>query len=196
MANWCLTSYVIDGKKKEVQSLFSKMNNLEKRRKPLEGSDFGKTWLGNLVIKLGADWHEVYCRGAWSELDWNGSILRFNTETANGPMNEVFKLIKSIYPSLEIYYQAEEDGWGLFITNDTEGRYFKDRFRIEYDCQFEYFTSIEGVCTYVSGIIGKEVKTKEEVQLGIEDWNDNLDMEDDDQRIYLNEYKIVTDEHL
>ena len=52
MANWCYTSYVIDGKRKEVQSLFSKMNNLEKRRKPLEGSDFGKTWLGNLVIKI------------------------------------------------------------------------------------------------------------------------------------------------
>lgn len=160
MANWCYTSYVIDGKKKEIQSLFSKMNNLEKREKPLEGSDFGKKWLGNLVIKLGADWHKVYCRGAWSELDWNGSILRFNTETANCPMHEVFKLIKSVYPSLEIYYQAEEDGWGLFITNDAEGRYFKDRFRIEHNCQFEYFTTIEGVCTYVSGIINKEIKTK------------------------------------
>lgn len=29
MPNWCYTSYVIDGKRKEVQSLFSKMNNLE-----------------------------------------------------------------------------------------------------------------------------------------------------------------------
>ena len=196
MANTCFTAYVIDGKRKEVQSLFSKMNYLEKRKKPLEDSSFGNTWLGNLVIKLGGNWRKVYCRGAWSDLDWNGSILRFNTETAWGPMNEVFKLIKSIYPSLEIYYQAEEDGNGVFITNDTDGHYFKDRFRIEYDCQFEYFTTVEGACTYVSGIVGKEVKTKEEMQLCIEDWNDSLDMEDDDQRIYLNEYKIVTDEHL
>lgn len=196
MANWCYTSYVIDGKRKEVQSLFSKMNNLENRKRPLVGNDFGKTWLGCLVTKLDGDWHEVYCRGSWSDLDWNGSILRFNTETAWGPMNEVFKLIKSIYPSLEIYYQAEEDGNGVFITNDTDGHYFKDRFRIEYDCQFEYFTTVEGACTYVSGIVGKEVKTKEEMQLCIEDWNDSLDMENDDQRIYLNEYKIVTDEHL
>ena len=196
MANWCYTSYVIDGKRKEVQSLFSKMNNLEKRKRPLVGNDFGKTWLGCLVTKLGGDWHEVYCRGSWSDLDWNGSILRFNTETAWRPMNEVFKLIKSIYPSLEIYYQAEEDGNGVFFTNETDGHYFKDRFRIEYDLDYEYFTTIEGVCTYVSGIVGKEVKTKEEMQLCIEDWNDSLDMEDDDQRIYLNEYKIVTDEHL
>ena len=39
-------------------------------------------------------------------------------------MNEVFKFIKTIYPSLKIYYQAEEDGMGVFITNDTEGSYF------------------------------------------------------------------------
>ena len=194
MANTCFTAYVIDGKRKEVQSLFSKMNNLEKRKKPLEGSDYGKTWLGNLVIKLGGDWRKVYCRGAWSDLEWNGSILRFNTETAWGPMYEVFKLIKSIYPSLEIFYQAEEDGMGVFITNDSEGRYFRDRFRIETDCDYEYFTTIEGVCSYISGIIGKEVKTREDMETAINEWNDNT--EDDDKMIYFNEYEVVADEHL
>ena len=167
------------------------MNNLEKRRRPLVGNDFGNTWLGCLVAKLGADWHEVYCRGSWSDLDWNGSILRFNTETAWGPMNEVFKLIKSIYPSLEIYYQAEEDMMGVFITNDTDGHYFKDRFRIEYDLDLEYFTTIEGVFTYVSGIIGKDVKTRKELAKGIEDWNGNT--EDDDKMIYFNEYEVVSE---
>ena len=100
------------------------MNNLENRRKPLVDNSFGKTWLGCLVNKLGGNWQEVYCRGSWRDLDWNGAILRFNTETAWGPMNEVFKFIKTIYPSLKIYYQAEEDGMGVFITNDTEGSYF------------------------------------------------------------------------
>ena len=194
MANTCFTAYVIDGKRKEVQSLFSKMNNLEKRKKPLEGSDFGNTWLGNLVIKLGGDWRKIYCRGAWSDLDWNGSILRFNTETAWGPMNEVFKFIKSIYPSLKIYYMAEEDGNGVFITNDAEGHYFRDRYRIEYDCDYEYFTTIEGVLGYVSGVIGKELKSKAAMEAAINDWNDNT--EDDDRKIYFVEYEIVADEHL
>ena len=100
------------------------MNNLENRRKPLVDNSFGKTWLGCLVNKLGGNWQEVYCRGSWSDLDWNGAILRFSKETAWGPMNEVFKFIKTIYPSLKIYYQAEEDGMGVFITNDAEGSYF------------------------------------------------------------------------
>ena len=194
MPNWCYTSYVIDGKRKEVQSLFSKMNNLENRKKPLVGNTFGKRWLGCLVTKLGGNWQEVYCRGSWSDLDWNGAILRLNTETAWGPMDEVFKFIKSIYPSLEIYYQAEENGNGVFITNDAEGNYFRDRYRIEFDCDYEYFTTIEGVCGYVSEIIGKEVKSKAAMEAAINDWNDNT--EDDDRKIYFVEYDVLADEHL
>ena len=185
---------MIDGKRKEVQSLFSKMNNLENRKKPLVDNTFGKTWLGCLVNKLGGNWQKIYCRGAWSDLDWNGAILRFNTETAWGPMNEVFKFIKTIYPSLKIYYQAEEDGNGVYITNDTDGCYFSDRFRVEYDLDYEYFSTLEGVCGYVSGIIGKEVCTKEDMEAAINEWNS--DQEDDDKMIYFNEYEVVPDEHL
>ena len=115
MPNWCFTSYAIDGKRKEVQSLYSKMNRLEKRRKPLVSNTFGKTWLGCLVTLLGADWQKVYCRGSWSDLDFDGGTLHFNTETAWGPMDEVFKLVKQQFPSLNIYWQAEEDGNYVFL---------------------------------------------------------------------------------
>ena len=109
-------------------------------------------------------------------------------------MNEVFKFIKTIYPSLKIYYQAEEDGNGVFITNDAEGHYFRDRYRIEYDLDYEYFTTIEGVLGYVSGVIGKELKSKAAMEAAINDWNDNT--EDDDRKFYFVEYEIVADEHL
>ena len=194
MPNWCSTSYVIDGKRKEVQSLFSKMNNLENRKKPLVGNTFGKTWLGCLVTRLGGDWQKVYCRGSWSDLDWNGAILRFNTETAWGPMTEVFKFIKKQYPSLEIYWQAEEDGNGVYCSNDVEGRYFKDRYRIEHDCCYEYFSTLDGLAEYVSGIIGKEVKTMDDINAAIETWNNATD--DYDAMIYLNEYTVEADELL
>ena len=194
MPNWCSTSYVIDGKRKEVQSLFSKMNNLENRKKPLVDNTFGKTWLGCLVTKLGGDWQKVYCRGSWSDLDWNGAILRFNTETAWGPMDEVFKFIKKQYPSLEIYWQAEEDGNGVYCSNDVKGRYFKDRYRIEHDCCYEYFSTLDGLAEYVSGIIGKEVKTMDDINAAIESWNNSTD--DYDAMIYLNEYTVEADELL
>ena len=194
MPNWCSTSYVIDGKRKEVQSLFSKMNNLENRKKPLVGNTFGKRWLGCLVTKLGGDWQKVYCRGSWSDLDWNGAILRFNTETAWGPMDEVFKFIKKQYPSLEIYWQAEEDGNCVYCSNVVEGRYFKDRYRIDHDCCYEYFFTLDGLAEYVSGIIGKEVKTMDDINAAIESWNNATD--DYDAMIYLNEYTVEADELL
>lgn len=194
MPNWCYTSVVVDGKRREVQSLFSKMNNLENRKKPLVDNSFGKNWLGCLVVKLGGEWQEIYCRGSWSDLDWNGAILWFNTETAWGPMDEVFRFIKKQYPSLEIYWQAEEDGNGVYCSNDVEGRYFKDRYRIEHDCCYEYFSTLDGLAEYVSGIIGKEVKTMDDINAAIETWNNATD--DYDAMIYLNEYTVEADELL
>ena len=83
---------------------------------------------------------------------------------------------------------------GVFITNDAEGSYFSDRYRIEYDLDYEYFTTLNGVCGYVSGIIGKEVSTKADMEAAINEWNDNT--EDDDRMIYFIEYEVVADEHL
>ena len=54
------------------------------------------------------------------------------------------------------------------------------------DLDYEYFTTIEGVCTYVSGIIGKKVKTRADMEQAISDWNGNT--EDDDKMIYFNAY--------
>ena len=76
----------------------------------------------------------------------------------------------------------------------AEGCYFSERFRVEYDLDYEYFTTLKGVCGYVSGIIGKEVSTKEELEPAINEWNGN--QEDDDKMIYFNEYEVVADEHL
>ena len=194
MPNWCYSSYVIEGKKKELQSLYSKMNRLEKRRKSLVENAFGKTWLGNLVTLLEADWNKVYCRGSWSDLEYDGEILRFNTETAWGPMGEVFRLIKKTYPSLHIYYSCEEDGNCVYCSNDVNGRYFHDRYKVETKCQTEYFATLDALCDHVSEIVGKDLKTMEEVNAVIETWNNATD--DYDEMIYLNEFTVEPDELL
>lgn len=72
MPNWCFTSVVVDGNKKDVRSLYSIMSKLESRKKPLVDNGFGNTWLGCLVTKLGGDWEKIYCRGSWSNLYYKG----------------------------------------------------------------------------------------------------------------------------
>lgn len=116
MPNWCSSSYVIEGDKKEVKKLYGIMHGLEKRKTPAVKNGFGTAWLGCLVNALGADWNKVYCRGDWSNLEMEQDTLKFSTETAWGPCNEVFDLIRQKFPSLSYYFLSEEPGMGVFQT--------------------------------------------------------------------------------
>ena len=114
MANICTTNYVIEGKREELDALYQKM-------KELQGQD-----LGLLVKALGKNPDEMECRGEWTELVREDETLRMIFETAWTPCYEVTNLLKSVYPSLRIFYKAEEPGCGVYLKNDAEGKYFPE----------------------------------------------------------------------
>ena len=114
MANICTTNYVIEGKKEELDALFQKM-------KELQGQS-----LGQLVEALGKNPDEIMCRGDWSDLERHGDTLRMTFETAWTPCYEVSTLLKEAYPSLRIFYKAEEPGNEVYLKNDAEGKYFPE----------------------------------------------------------------------
>ena len=114
MANICTTNYVIEGKKEELDELYQKM-------KELQGQN-----LGQLVEALGKNPDEIMCRGDWSDLERHGDTLRMTFETAWTPCYEVTLLMKAVYPSLRIYYKAEEPGCEVYLKNDAEGKYFPE----------------------------------------------------------------------
>ena len=114
MANICTTNYVIEGEKKELDTLYQKM-------KELQGQN-----LGQLVESLGKNPDEVMCRGEWSNLELQGDTLHVTFETAWTPCYEVTDLLKATYPSLRIFYKAEEPDNGVYLKNDAEGKYFPE----------------------------------------------------------------------
>ena len=114
MANICTTNYVIEGKREELDALYQKM-------KELQGQD-----LGLLVKALGKNPDEMECRGEWTELVREDETLRMIFETAWTPCYEVTNLLKSVYPSLRIFYKAEEPGCEVYLKNDAEGTYFPE----------------------------------------------------------------------
>ena len=114
MANICTTNYVIEGKKEELDELYQKM-------KELQGQN-----LGQLVEALGKNPDEIMCRGDWSDLERQGDTLRMIFETAWTPCYEVTQLMKAVYPSLRIFYKAEEPGCEVYLKNDAEGKYFPE----------------------------------------------------------------------
>ncbi|MBQ2807648.1 MAG: hypothetical protein IJF06_00945 [Bacteroidaceae bacterium] len=126
MPNICITHYVIEGEKKEINALYETMTSLQAMEQPLVASDFGPTWLGCLVKALGKNPEEILCRGEWMDLERADDTLRVTFETAWTPCYEVAALIKNTYPSLHIYYKAEEPGNGIYVKNDVEGKYFPE----------------------------------------------------------------------
>ena len=114
MPNICTTNYVIEGKKEELDALYQKM-------KELQGQD-----LGLLVKALGKNPDEMECRGEWTELVREDETLRMIFETAWTPCYEVTNLLKAVYPSLRIFYKAEEPGCEVYLKNDAEGKYFPE----------------------------------------------------------------------
>lgn len=126
MPNICTAYYVIEGEKKELDALYETMTSLQAMEQPLVENGFGPTWLGCLVKALGKNPEEVLCRGEWLELERADDTLRMTFETAWTPCYEVAALMKSTYPSLHIYYKAEEPGNGIYVKNDVEGKYFPE----------------------------------------------------------------------
>ena len=122
MANICTTNYVIEGEKKELDALYETMKKLQDSGASVEYA----TGLGLLVEALGKDPNEVMCRGEWTELERVGDTLRMTFETAWTPCYEVTQLMKSVYPSLCIFYKAEEPDNGVYMKNDAEGKYFPE----------------------------------------------------------------------
>ena len=126
MANICTTSYVIEGEKKELDALYEKMKELQEMEQPLVDNNLGPTWLGCLVKALGKNPEDVLCRGIWIELEQQDDKLLMAFETAWTPCYEVTNLLKAVFPSLRIYYKAEEPGNGVYLKNDVEGKYFPE----------------------------------------------------------------------
>ena len=126
MPNICTTNYVIEGEKKELDALYQTMKELQEMEQPAIENGFGPTWLGCLVKALGKNPDEVECRGVWTDLECPGDTLRVIFETAWTPCYEVTTLLKEAYPSLRIFYKAEEPGCDIYLKNDVEGKYFPE----------------------------------------------------------------------
>ena len=157
MPNWCETAAVVTGDASQVAAFGKLLQELESLPESLLPNGFGKLWCGNIVHKLGADWHSVYCRGWVTNYDIvSAERINLFIESEWGELSEMRTLILSYYPGIRIYYRSEEPGLLVFETNDSGGAFFKERFILDY-CEdskgvfyWEYFTTLEAAADFVS----------------------------------------------
>ena len=130
MPNICITDYVFEGEERELDALYNTMNKLQNQEK--DGLDDFVQALGKVPSEL------LDCRGSWISLERTGDTLRTTIESAWTPRYELHPMLKEAYPSLCIYYRAEEPGCELYMKNDAEGKYFPET---EVDgCPYELMT--------------------------------------------------------
>lgn len=188
---------VFEGDKREVRSLYGKMKRLQERKQPLVENGYyeAKRWLGNLVTRLGHDYHEVYCRGTWEFLEMKGCHISFLTETAWKPPFALLKMIQQHFPSLQFYFEAEGDDWDAYVTNDAEGRFFPSRYIVDCEPDMEYFCTIEEASAHLSAFVGQPVApTWKALCTGVDNWNE--DHEDADWPIIVKQIEVISNDEL
>ena len=175
MSNPAFTSVYLEGERRELRSLYEKMKRLQDRKKPLveNGFYYPQRWLGNLVTRLRGDYHDVYCRGTWSDLKLSKDYLYFFTETVSQPPFRLLKLIENVYPSLSFYFEAEGDDWDCLLTNDAEGKYYPYRYLVDSDMGYEYFVELEEVCQFLSPRITIVGQSEDQLYEAINEWEEN-----------------------
>ena len=192
MANSCSSSYIFIGDEKEIKTLGDLMKDLESKDKSSGKYDYGDCWLGNLVEFLGGDSNIIPCRGTWGDLEYGDGCLKFCTETAWSPCDELWQLVCKKFTSLKYYFQSEETGCDFYITNDSEGLYYPERFHIdlctpEERYEYEYFRKEEEMFGWFKESLGIEVNTIEEIEALDENWRE----ENEDAYCHLHRYNII-----
>ena len=157
MPNWCTTNITLaavgeKGKKclfdlsKKLLDQLNSENNFVK-------NDFGPGWLGNIAIlfnmttipeALEDNFHGYNCRGSITcvnedleEVEEYGSLNLTQEDAWDPNLNIWLGIINKYYldengiPLIQLYYQAEESGMGLYYTNDDIGRFYPDNYCID-----------------------------------------------------------------
>ena len=193
MPNWAYSQYHCIGNKDQLLKLHSIMTELEDMKAPgLHENDFGSTWLGNLIIKLGGDWNKIYCRGSWdNRLLHKDGAVSFSVESAWDEPNEVREFIEEKFPDIHLYYQCEESGEGIYKTNDNTGQYFPEKYYLWVeDESTEYYNSLEGLIRDVEKMTGsKNLKTFDACEKALKTYS----RKNHDLGYSIEEFSIVDD---
>ena len=191
MANWASTSYRIEGSKSDLERVFGVIDDFIKGRVASTREDATADWEGNIVKALGAMDEEIdnnYLRGFIQDYELDGDTIRIETEEAWGA-TDFRHVLGKLMPNLTIYYIVEEAGYDVFATNDTDGKYYPERYLVDAYVKdvdyYEYFETDKQMKSFVSSLLEKKDFTEED----IEAWNE--EHEDDDSYINVHEFKYV-----
>lgn len=186
MANTCSTNYICVGDPKEVGEL----HNLLKAN--------GNSSICSMLESMGVDLDELgkkglRCRGEIIYFDYDGDrILSIDQDTAWCEQEGFRKSIEAKFPSIKVFFREEEPGCDVYYTNDMTGEYYPERFLLDGDNVYEYFTNAKEVTDYLLDKFGITAngETEEEIQEAIDEY---VEEQGEDFWMNIHEFKYVED---
>lgn len=197
MPNWAYTSYAVEGPKETLQKIEQAILH-----HPVVENSSGD-WEGNVLEALDIKWvsrdqdreNGLYMRGFIHEKPWwiddSHSALRFCADEAWGA-TDLNEALEQNLP-VKVFYSVEEEGEGIYATNDKEGKYFPDRLYIDTcidgNYESEYFPTDEEALEWLRGHTKGKIKDWDDIDKFNEEHENNNT--DDDNFIFVHEFKIV-----
>ena len=132
MPNWCNNSIRLVCKDIScAEKVYDTLCRWEDNKEYNDDSDFGSGWLGKFLIQAGLATRDsinscgIKCRGIIYDLNRVSNTVFIGTETAWGPMINMWKLISDkCFPEMvtAVTYVSEEPACGIYLTNDPDCR--------------------------------------------------------------------------
>lgn len=111
--------------------------------------------------------HKLHIRGYVIDTERSKETLCITTEEAWG-LSDFADILQANFPDIEIYWIVEEPGCGIYVTNDDGGRYFPERYRLEWSedegdsFDVEYFTTYDDLWKFLREKLN--IQNKNELQ--------------------------------
>ena len=116
--------------------------------------------------------------------------LRISAEERWG-LQDFNELLEKHFPGIKVYWVVEECGCEVYCTNDSEGKYFPERYWVDTAqddvYQSEYFKTEEDMYKWLNEKYG--VKSEEEVEAWNADYEDSG--ADDENFIYVHKFEVI-----
>ncbi|MCL2698158.1 MAG: hypothetical protein FWE74_08770 [Oscillospiraceae bacterium] len=131
MPNWCNNSiafYQEDGGNDLLEAFYT---DIERYQNFTNVNGSLSNWCGHYLISNKIDTDEVYCRGFFTNCELYSDHVRIDMETAWGSLPEIYEKFAEKY-GLSFVYIAEESGCEIYVNTDIEGRFFTDRYILDY----------------------------------------------------------------
>lgn len=119
--------------KAQLKRLFAQLRKVTQIDYPEGTKEHG--WYGLLSVMRGKDAEDVYAKGSIEDIQWYDDHIFMQTETAWEPQDDVVMDMLDCKECSELDFEllAEEGGNEIYINTDTSGRFFSDRYVLDYD---------------------------------------------------------------